>query len=473
MKNRVAKRILSFTLVIMTLIALVLSLSACSGGNPELDPQTKEETGADFVARALSTDYDLRIRFLAASRGYDITSEDFEDKSEDLGVNVGFAKKVLEDVLENIEFDSTADKTTFEEYKNALTEESVKAVIASDNFKEEYDLDTSAGFPTILLVWIGKFLGLITNIVGDYYVLAIFIFAIIVELLMLPMAVKQQKNSIGMAKLRPAIARIEKKYAGRTDQVTMRKKQEEIMELQQKAGYSPFSGCLPLIIQLVIVGFILYPIIQNPLRYVLNESTDFSNALMTYATAPEAAGGLGLDIRAGNVMELLSSLNAENMKGLADFALVKAEDASTIIAEYATVLEEFESSYSFEKVVKYTDSAEIRNDETVTFTTPSALPESSNIAVSDPIPSLLTAAPLSIVVPDFHLSETVGSLTLSAEAPKPSIGKSGTSEQHIHNRIHISRLVISNFRFIFIYLNHRTFHSASVPRMYSFLTEIS
>lgn len=337
MKSRVAKRILSFTLVIMTLIALVFSLSACSGGKPELDPQTKEETNADFVARALSTDYDLRIRFLAASRGYDITSKDFEDKSEDLGVNVDVAKKVLEDVLANIEFDSTADKTTFEDYKNALNEESVKAVIASDNFKEEYDLDTSAGFPTILLVWIGKFLGLITNIVGDYYVLAIFIFAVIVEVLMLPMAVKQQKNSIGMAKLRPAIARIEKKYAGRTDQVTMRKKQEEIMELQQKAGYSPFSGCLPLIIQLIIVGFILYPIIQNPLRYVLNESSDFSNALMTYATAPEAAGGLGLDIRAGNVMELLSSLNAENMKGLADFALVKAEDAGTIIAEYGSL----------------------------------------------------------------------------------------------------------------------------------------
>lgn len=326
------KRIISFSLIIMTLIALVFSLSACSGGKEKLDPQTKEELDADFVARVLSTDKNYQIRFLAASRGYDITSENFEDSKDDLGANVDFAKKVLDDVMESVRFDSDKNKETFENYRNALTEDTIYAVIESDSFNEKYDLDSSAGFPTILLVWIGKFLGLITNIVGDFYVLAILIFAILVEVLMLPMAVKQQKNSIGMAKLRPAIARIEKKYAGRTDQVTTRKKQEEIMELQQKSGYSPFSGCLPLIIQLIIVGFILYPIIQNPLRYVLNESTDFSNALLTYATAPQAAGGLGLDISAGNVMELLSSLNAENIKGVADFPIF--ENGSAILEEY-------------------------------------------------------------------------------------------------------------------------------------------
>ena len=335
-KNRVFKRILSFSLIIMTLIALVLSLSACSGGKEKLAPQTKDETDADFVARVLSTDFDFRLRFLAASRGYDITSENFEDSDKDLGVNLEYAKAVLDDVYANVKFDNeTKDQANFESYKNNLTEDKVKDVIASDSFKEDYDLDNSAGFPTILLVWIGKFLGLITGVVGDYYVLAILIFAIIVEVIMLPMAVKQQKNSIGMAKLRPAIARIEKKYAGRTDQVTMRKKQEEIMELQQKSGYSPFAGCLPLIIQLVIVGFILYPIIQNPLRYVLNESTDFSNALMTYATAPKAAGGLGLDISAGNVMELLSALNADNIKGIADFALF--ENGENILIEYGSL----------------------------------------------------------------------------------------------------------------------------------------
>ena len=335
MKNRVAKKIISFALILMTLIALVFSLSACTAGKEEISARKSGESVEDFVARVLTTDINYQIRFVAASNGYDITNKDFVDSNEDLGANLEYAKDVLNDVFDNVTFEEKTDRDDFEKFVDTLTEESIDAVIASEKFKTEYDLETSTSFPSILLVWIGKFLGLITSIVGDYYVLAILIFAIIVEVVMLPMAVKQQKNSIGMAKLRPAMARIEKKYAGRTDQVTMRKKQQEIMELQQKSGYSPFAGCLPLIIQLIIVGFILYPIIQNPLRYVLNESTDFSNALLTYATAPQAAGGLGLDISAGNVMELLSSLNANNITGVMDFELFA--NGEEILKEYASL----------------------------------------------------------------------------------------------------------------------------------------
>ena len=324
-KSRFARRALSLSLVILTLVALVLSLSACTGGGAKkISPQAKEETDASYVARVISTNENYRIRFAAAYRGYDITAEDFEDSDALLSPSVEFGKKVLEDAFKSAKFDSTSDKETFETYMNDLTEATMKDVIESDSFAKEYNLKHKNGFPTILLVWIGKFLGLLTRIVGNYYVIAIIIFAFIVEVLMLPVSIKQQKNSVGMAKLRPQIAKIEKKYAGRTDQVTQRKKQEEIMELQQKSGYSAFSGCLPLILQLIIVGFILYPIIQNPLRYVLDESTAFSEALMSYATAPKAAGGLGLSISSsGNVMELLAALTESGkISGIADFALI-------------------------------------------------------------------------------------------------------------------------------------------------------
>ena len=141
---------------------------------------------------------------------------------------------------------------------------------------------------------------------------------------MLPLSIRQQKTQIRMAKLRPQIMKIEKKYAGRTDQITLRKKQEEIMALQQKEGFSPFSGCLPLLIQLIIVGFILYPIIQNPLLYVLDQSQEFSSALTTYATAPKAAGGLGIELSGrGNVIELLSRLSIKDMEGIKNFELIK------------------------------------------------------------------------------------------------------------------------------------------------------
>ena len=104
------------------------------------------------------------------------------------------------------------------------------------------------------------------NFTGSYAVALLF-FAIVVKLITLPFSIKQQKTQIKAAKLRPKMAAIEKKYAGRTDKKTLEKKQRELMELQQNEGYSPVAGCLPLLIQFPII-IILYQLIQNPLTYV-------------------------------------------------------------------------------------------------------------------------------------------------------------------------------------------------------------
>ena len=103
--------------------------------------------------------------------------------------------------------------------------------------------------------------------------LALFVFSFFVELLMIPLAVKQQKNSIKAASLKPKEMAIRKKYAGREDQPTLQKMNQEIMEMQQKEGYSPFSGCLPLLIQMPLL-IALYNIVTNPLKYILNFSND-------------------------------------------------------------------------------------------------------------------------------------------------------------------------------------------------------
>lgn len=99
------------------------------------------------------------------------------------------------------------------------------------------------------------------------YALALFWFALFTKIVLLPISIKQQKNQIKGAKLRPKMLAIEKKYAGRNDRPTLQKKQQEIAEMQQREGYSVFSGCLPLILQLVFV-IILYNIIREPLSYI-------------------------------------------------------------------------------------------------------------------------------------------------------------------------------------------------------------
>ena len=119
--------------------------------------------------------------------------------------------------------------------------------------------------------FVGGMLHWFSSIFNGQYVFGLLIYALLFKLLFLPFSIKQQKNQIKMAKLTPKIELIKAKYKGRTDQATMQKQQEEILELQQKEGYNPLSGCLPLLLQMPIIMF-LYGIITRPLSYICHIS---------------------------------------------------------------------------------------------------------------------------------------------------------------------------------------------------------
>ena len=114
----------------------------------------------------------------------------------------------------------------------------------------------------------------------ESYALALLWFALIVKIVLLPFGIKQQKNQIKGAKLRPKMYAIERKYAGATDRVSLQKKQQEIMDMQQKEGYSPLSGCLPMLIQFPLI-IVLYRIIQRPLSYICMLGKDAVQSLAT------------------------------------------------------------------------------------------------------------------------------------------------------------------------------------------------
>ncbi len=138
----------------------------------------------------------------------------------------------------------------------------------------------------IIAVPFGYVMNGLTHLCFGNYAIALFLFALIVKLLTLPLGIKQQKTQIKGAKLRPKMMLIEKKYAGRTDRTTLQKKQEEIMELQKKEGYSPLAGCLPLLIQLPVI-YGLYRIIRMPLKYVCNLSNGSVVALVNKVLGTE------------------------------------------------------------------------------------------------------------------------------------------------------------------------------------------
>ena len=135
-------------------------------------------------------------------------------------------------------------------------------------------------FMDIINVPMGYVLRFCSWLTGNQYILALLVFAVIVELLLLPFGIKQQKNSIKQAKLRPKEMAIRKKYAGRDDNPTKQKMQMEIQELYQKEGYNPMGGCLPLLIQFPIL-IALYNIVLNPLHYICRLSADTIQQLGT------------------------------------------------------------------------------------------------------------------------------------------------------------------------------------------------
>ena len=138
------------------------------------------------------------------------------------------------------------------------------------------------GFLDTLLSYLGKFLNLITTVMpANSYILTLLIFAIILEILFIPFSIKQQKNSIKQAKLRPKEMAIRKKYAGRNDQATQQKVTQEIQELYQKENFNPLGGCLPLLIQLPII-IILYSVVVDPIKHVMGYSADFSSFIYSY-----------------------------------------------------------------------------------------------------------------------------------------------------------------------------------------------
>lgn len=117
--------------------------------------------------------------------------------------------------------------------------------------------------------------------ITDSYLLSILLFTLVMEILLIPFQVKQQKNQIKQAKLAPKANAIRKKYAGRNDQATQQKMQNEIMEMYQQEKFNPASGCGTLLIQLPII-VCLYNVVVNPLRYICNVPKAEINALIDF-----------------------------------------------------------------------------------------------------------------------------------------------------------------------------------------------
>ena len=269
---------------------------------------------ANLLVSSYSAEFDGREILVAANRGYDLTVENAEKTS---GFNRAAYVNLIKKANEKASNGKLSDVELSELISGIEKDENFDKVQAdADLLIEAFKIKVDAGSTGLwdgLLIGIGTVLKWITTYLGfGNYVVGICVFAILIEILMIPFAIKQQKNSIKQAKLRPKEMAIKNKYKGRNDQPTMQKMQAEIQELYQRENFSPASGCLPLLIQLPII-MILYYIVVDPLHYVLGQGSAITAALNAFAIAAPEAGGLGLTINsARGSIELLSMLGDPN-----------------------------------------------------------------------------------------------------------------------------------------------------------------
>lgn len=94
---------------------------------------------------------------------------------------------------------------------------------------------------------------------GQDFGIAIILLTILIKVLFYPLGVKAIKSQKVLQELQPKIREIQKKYKDDKEKQT-----RAMMELYQKEKINPFSGCLPLLIQLPIL-IALYQVFRKGL----------------------------------------------------------------------------------------------------------------------------------------------------------------------------------------------------------------
>lgn len=190
---------------------------------------------------------------------------------------------------------------------------------------QKRSLEDEKGLLSYINMLFGWIMLICSKISGGIYLIALFIFAVVMKIILFPFGIKQQKSMIKQANFRPKEMAIQAKYKGRTDRATMQKMQQEIMEARQKENIGMMSGCLPLLLQLPIL-LILFNVIMNPLQYICGATTGTVEVLTNRAiNLGYLARGTGRDV---DLVGILRDHFAdfEGLKGLAEAGIKSVSD---------------------------------------------------------------------------------------------------------------------------------------------------
>lgn len=116
------------------------------------------------------------------------------------------------------------------------------------------------------------------------YGLAIILFTLITKIIILPLSVWVQKNSIKMVKMQPELNRIKAKFFGDADTIA-----DEESKLYKKNRYNPLASLVPLIIQIVLLMGVV-GVIYHPFDYLFHLPAELIAAINSVASQITGVG---------------------------------------------------------------------------------------------------------------------------------------------------------------------------------------
>lgn len=111
------------------------------------------------------------------------------------------------------------------------------------------------------------------------YGIAIMLFAVMVNLILLPFMAKSKKSMMRTTRLQPKMKELERKYNGNPQQY-----QQAVSKLYKEEKINPMSGCLWMLIPYPIL-IALYSVIRQPLSKMMELGSDAVSSLTEWVTS--------------------------------------------------------------------------------------------------------------------------------------------------------------------------------------------
>ena len=149
----------------------------------------------------------------------------------------------------------------------------------------------------------------------------IILFTLLINIVKIPLQLSQQKSMTKMSAFQPMMQEIQTKYKDKPE-----KQQEEMLKLQQDYGYNPTAGCVPMLLNFLVM-FGVIGVVYNPLQRIFH----ISAAALTSAGEALTAAGVNFtaitrdttiisQLVAGGNAELIKCFTTEQIATITEFS---------------------------------------------------------------------------------------------------------------------------------------------------------